>query len=113
MRKIIIIVITIFFLTSCWTRHNPIDSNLLSMIEQQAALDSTKKTTIEISPKKKFMGRVERTKTIDDHFWIKNTGNIDFNIIAIVSPCNCVAIKFIDNIIKPNDSLIVINKCIK
>ena len=106
--KIILVIITIIFIfTSCWTKQNPIDSILMSKIEKQAALDSLNKTSIELFPRKKYLGHIERRKTIEDQFWIKNIGKIDFNIISIESPCDCVEIKFVGDIIRPNDSLLI------
>jgi len=112
MKFIFVIVTSIAIFSSCWTKQNPIDSSLLSKIEEQAALDSIYKTTIELSPKKNFLGHIEREKTIEGQFWIKNIGNIDFNIISIESPCDCVDIKFIGDVVSPNDSLLV-NYCIR
>ncbi len=103
MRKYLIITV---LLCSCWSERTKPDSEFMKLIELQASLDSSQKTTIRIAPKKVNLGVINRTKKIAGSFWIKNIGDIDFNILELRSNCDCCKIEFNDsNTIKANDSL--------
>jgi len=104
-RQLIILgFLTIF--TSCYTETKKPDYKFMNTIKTQATLDSTLKTTIEIIPKKYYFGSIKQSNSINGHFFIKNTGQINFNIISIKSNCNCIKTNYAEmKFIKPNDSL--------
>jgi hypothetical protein len=78
----------------------------MNTIKAQAALDSSLKTTIEIVPKKYYFGAIKQSNSLNGYFFIKNTGNINFNIVSIKSNCDCIKTSYAETkFIKPNDSL--------
>ncbi len=107
MRTLFIIITNLILLNSCWTKHSTTNSSIILEINKQSSLDSVDKTKIEITPKKKFWGYIKRVEVIRDQFWIKNISNVDFKIVAIKSPCDCVNIDYVGDIIRPCDSLVV------
>ena len=55
----------------------------MNLVHQQAGLDSSLKTTIELAPKKYFFGEKKNLKILKGTFQIKNTGDKPFKIIPI------------------------------
>lgn len=78
----------------------------MNTIKEQAALDSSLKTTIEIVPKKYYFGGIKQSISLSGYFFIKNTGKINFNIVSIKSNCDCIKTSYTETkFIKPYDSL--------
>ena len=103
-----ILLLLPFFLMSCYTKTSKPDYNFMNSIKQQARLDSTIRTTIEISPKKYYFGIRKNSEKLKGFFYIRNTGNYKFNMLAIRADCACIKIGSSLNFIKPGDSLKVI-----
>ena len=103
------LLILLLLLNSCWSGKEKADGEFINAIKQQASLDSNKRTTIQIYPRYVNFGGIDRSKGIEGFFWVKNTGNIDFNIISLMSPCGCIEI-IKDNVnkIKAKDSTIAL-----
>ena len=95
-------------ITSCWSENSKPDTEFMKKIEFQSSLDSSLKTTIELSPKKVNLGSISRNRIVNGSFLIKNKGDKDFNILEIKPNCDCIKIKYTNIlIIKSNDSLLV------
>ncbi len=101
-----IAVVTLF--CSCHTETKKTSYNIITSIKEQNSIDSSLKTTIVISPKKYFYKTSKNTKKVEGQFFIRNTGRIDFNIVAITSNCICIKTTYKNvKVIPPGDSLIV------
>jgi hypothetical protein len=94
-----------FFLTSCYTISQKPDYDFINQIKQQAALDSTLKTTIELNPSKMFFGRKINSENINGFFYIKNNGSQNFNLLTIKANCDCIETDYSGKTIFPDDSL--------
>jgi hypothetical protein len=80
----------------------------MNKIKELSKLDSSLLTTIILSPKKQYYGKIKHTDKLRGSFYIKNSGAIDFNIYSIKSNCDCIQVEYTDTkIIHPNDSLLV------
>ncbi len=90
---------------SCYTKTKKPDYDFMNQIKQQAALDSTLKTQVELKPAKYFFGTKKNTERLSGFFYIKNVGNHIFNPISIQSNCDCIAVHYMSKAIMPNDSL--------
>jgi len=77
----------------------------MNLVHQQAGLDSSLKTTIELVPKKYFFGEKKNLKTLKGTFKIKNTGDKPFKIMSIESNCNCITTSYNRKEIAPGDSI--------
>jgi Protein of unknown function (DUF1573) len=101
-----IAVVTLF--CSCHTETKIPSYNIITSIREQNSIDSSLKTTIVISPKKYFYKTTKNTNKVEGQFSIKNTGRIDFNIVAITSNCDCIKTTYKDvKVIPPGDSLTI------
>lgn len=94
-----------FGLMACYTQTSKPDYIFMNMIKQQSTLDSNKRTTIEINPKKFYFGNLKSGDKLKGFFYIRNTGNLDFNLLAIRPDCACVKISPVITAIVPGDSL--------
>lgn len=77
----------------------------MNIIKQQAALDSSLQTSIQIIPNKKDFGKKKKSEKLKGFFFIKNTGSINFHPVSIKSNCDCIITDYEAKQIKPNDSL--------
>ncbi len=103
MKRLLIILI---FLNSCYTETKKPDYKFMNTIKQQASLDSSLKTNIELIPKKYYFGKKMNSEKLKGFFYIKNIGNINFNIISIKSNCDCIITEYGEaKKIAANDSL--------
>ena len=103
-----ILLVLPFFLTACYTKTSKPDYNFMNSIKLQDALDSNKRTAIEINPKKYYFGIRKNNEKLKGFFYIRNTGDFKFNILALRADCVCIKINKSLNYIKPGDSLKVI-----
>lgn len=95
---------------SCYTKNKKPDYDFMNKIKEQAGLDSTLKTQVELRPAKYFFGTKKNSEQLSGFFYIKNVGDNIFNPISIQSNCDCVAVDYIPKAIMPNDSLKVTYK---
>jgi hypothetical protein len=95
----------LFLFASCYTVTQKRDDDFLHMIKLQAELDSVFKTSIELKPKKVFFGKRKNSEQLTGFFYIKNTGHINFNLLAIKANCDCIDTDFKTTRIAPNDSI--------
>lgn len=91
--------------TSCYTETQKPDYKFMKLVHQQAGLDSSLKTTIELIPKKYFFGEKKNLKILKGTFQIKNTGDKPFKIISIESNCNCIITSYNRKEIAAGDSI--------
>lgn len=93
---------------SCYTEIKPPNYHFMRTVKQQAALDSSLKTTILLSPKNYSFGAIKASGKLVGSFKIINKGSIDFNIVSLNSNCNYIK-TFYGNVstIHPHDSLII------
>lgn len=102
MRKFWIIAL---FFSSCYTKTKKPDYAFMELIKQQAAIDSGKRTIIEITPRKYYFGSRKKSEKLQGFFYIKNKGKMNFRILAIRPDCDCIITDFQTKNIAPNDSL--------
>ena len=76
-----------------------------NLVKQQAALGPTKRTTIEIIPKRNYFGYKKNSEKLKGFFYIKNVGKINFKLIAIRPDCDCIVTDYNPKNILPNDSI--------
>lgn len=108
MNKLFSLMFIAIFLTSCYTETKKPDYKFMNKIKEQSSLDSSLKTTISLTPKKYYFGKIKKTNKLDGSFYIKNFGKIDFDIVSIKSNCDCIKVVYNDTkVIHPNDSLII------
>jgi Protein of unknown function (DUF1573) len=106
--SIIVSVLLLLYLIQfgCYTETKKPDYQFMKSVKQQSQLDSSKKTTIEITPKKYFFGKKKHDEDFTGFFWIKNKGSINFNIVSIESNCDCIKTEYTQtDFIPPGDSL--------
>ena len=99
-----LLLASIFF-ASCYTKTQKPDYAFMHTVKQQAALDATKRTTIEIIPKKYFFGYRKNSEKLKGFFYVKNVGKINFNLISISPDCDCIVTDSNSQYILPNDSI--------
>ena len=93
---------------SCYSETKPPNNQFMRTVRQQAALDSSLKTTIKLNPKKYSFGAIKAPQKLMGSFKIINNGNIDFNIVSLNSNCNYIEAFYGDaKTIHPHDSLTV------
>ena len=108
MNRLLLVIAMTFLLTSCYTETKKPDYKFMNKIKQQSLLDSSLMTIISLIPKKYYFGKIKNTDKIEGSFWIKNLGQVDFNIVSIKSNCECIKTTYLDTkTIHPNDSLII------
>ncbi len=108
MSRLFSVIAMTFLLTSCYTETKKPDYKFMNQIKEQSFLDSSLKTTISLTPKKYYFGKVKNTDKLEGSFYIKNLGQIDFNIVSIKSNCDCIKTMYTDTkTIHPNDSLLI------
>ena len=90
---------------SCYTKTKKPDYAFMNTVKQQAALDSTKRTTIEIIPRKYYFGYKKKSETLKGFFYVKNVGKIHFNLLSIRPDCDCIVTDCNSKNILPNDSI--------
>lgn len=76
----------------------------MNNIRQQASLNTSLKTTIEI-PRKYDFGKKKFFEKLPGTFYIINIGRTNFIPISIKSNCDCIVTKYEVKAIEPNDSL--------
>ena len=74
-------------------------------VKQQAALDETRRTTIELIPKKYFFGYRKNSDKLKGFFYVKNVGKTNFNLLSISPDCDCILTDSNSKNILPNDSI--------
>jgi hypothetical protein len=77
----------------------------MNTVKQQAALDSTKRTTVEIIPRKYYFSYKKNSENLKGFFFIKNVGKVNFNLLSIRPDCDCVVTDYNAKKILPNDSI--------
>ena len=88
--KQLVLVLIALPWSSCYTETKNPDYQFMKEVKQQSVLDSTLTTTISITPKKYFFGKVKAANKLSGDFYIKNTGTVAFNIVSIKSNCDCI-----------------------
>ena len=90
---------------SCYTKTKKPDYAFMNTVKQQAALSSTKRTTIEIIPKRNYFGYKKSSEKLKGFFYVKNVGKINFNLRSIRPDCDCIVTDYNPKNILPNDSI--------
>ena len=90
---------------SCYTKTKKPDYAFMNTVKQQAALSSTKRTTIEIIPKRNYFGYKKSSEKLKGFFYVKNVGKINFNLRSIRPECDCIVTDYNSKNILPNDSV--------
>src|ERR1035437_3902042 len=85
----------LFSFSSCYTKRMKPDYKFMEMVTQQSRLNDSLKTTITISPKTFKFDTIQDNNHIRGMFFIKNTGNKDFNIVSITPSCDCIDVSFL------------------
>ena len=102
MKRLLVILISF---SACYTKTKKPDYPFMNKIKEQASLDSSLKTRIELHPKKYDFGKKRSSERLTGFFYIINVGNINFNPLSIKSNCDCVVTEYEAKAIKPKDSL--------
>lgn len=78
----------------------------MKTVKEQAALDSSLQTAIELFPKKVYFGSLPSSGKLAGYFTVKNKGQRNFNIVSIASHCDCFTTSYGNaTTILPGDSL--------
>ena len=90
---------------SCYTKTKKPDYAFMNLVKQQATLSPTKRTTIEIIPKRNYFGYKKSSEKLKGFFYVKNVGKINFNLRSIRPECDCIVTDYNSKNILPNDSV--------
>ena len=90
---------------SCYTKTKKPDYAFMKTVKQQVALSPTKRTAIEIIPKRNYFGYKKNLEKLKGCFYVKNVGKINFKLIAIRPDCDCIVTDYNPKNILPNDSI--------
>ena len=101
------IFIGLFFFSSCYTETLKPDYEFMNRIKQQASLDPSFKTRLELKPAKYFFGNKANSDSLSGSFAIRNIGTKPFHAVSIKSNCDCVKVSYQPAIILPDDSLTI------
>ena len=99
-----LLILSILF-ASCYTKTKKPDYAFMNMVKQQASLDASEKTTIEIIPKKYYFGYKQNSEKLQGYFYVKNVGKINFNLLSIRPDCDCILTDCNAKNILPDDSI--------